>query len=45
MQRINRSDFISFHTPLTSETSNLLNEETIALCKEGKQRYSSYFSC
>lgn len=29
------SDFITFHTPLTSETSNLLNEETIALCKPG----------
>ena len=33
---VRRSDFISFHTPLTSETSNLLNEETIALCKEGE---------
>ena len=31
-----RSDFITVHTPLTPETSNLLNEKTMALCKPGE---------
>jgi len=30
-----RSDFITVHTPLTPETSNLLNEKTLAQCKPG----------
>lgn len=30
-----RSDFISFHTPLTAETKGLLNDSTIARCKRG----------
>lgn len=30
-----RSDFISVHTPLTSETTNLINDSTIAACKRG----------
>ena len=30
-----RSDFISVHTPLTSETKGLLNDQTIAKCKRG----------
>ena len=30
-----KSDFITFHTPLTPETSNLLNDKTIAKCKPG----------
>lgn len=29
------SDFITVHTPLTPETSNLLNDQTIAKCKTG----------
>lgn len=29
------SDFITVHTPLTPETSNMLNDDTIALCKKG----------
>jgi hypothetical protein len=28
-------DFITCHTPLTPETSNLLNETTMSLCKKG----------
>ncbi len=30
-----KSDFITVHTPLTPETSNLLNDETIRKCKKG----------
>jgi D-3-phosphoglycerate dehydrogenase len=30
-----QSDFISVHTPLTPETTNLLNDKTIAMCKKG----------
>lgn len=30
-----RSDFISVHTPLNEETHNLLNRETLRLCKPG----------
>ncbi len=30
-----RADFISFHTPLTEKTKNLLNAETIAKTKKG----------
>lgn len=30
-----KSDFITFHTPLTSETSNLLDDKTISKCKKG----------
>jgi D-3-phosphoglycerate dehydrogenase len=30
-----RSDFITVHTPLTDETRGLLNDRTIAQCKEG----------
>ena len=30
-----RSDFISVHTPLTNETRGLLNDQTLAVCKEG----------
>ena len=30
-----RSDFITLHTPLTKETKNLLNEETLRNCKKG----------
>jgi phosphoglycerate dehydrogenase-like enzyme len=30
-----KSDFISFHTPLNEETVNLLNDQTLALCKRG----------
>ncbi len=30
-----RSDFITVHTPLTSETKGLLNDETLARCKRG----------
>ncbi|HNX68115.1 MAG TPA: phosphoglycerate dehydrogenase [Candidatus Omnitrophota bacterium] len=29
------SDFITFHTPLTNETRNILNRETFKLCKKG----------
>ena len=31
----NRSDFITIHTPLTAETKNLINEETIRQMKDG----------
>lgn len=30
-----KSDFITIHTPLTKETSNLINKETLVLCKKG----------
>lgn len=30
-----RSDFITFHAPLTDQTRGLVNRETIALCKDG----------
>lgn len=30
-----RSDIITFHTPLNKHTSNLLNKESISLCKNG----------
>jgi D-3-phosphoglycerate dehydrogenase / 2-oxoglutarate reductase len=30
-----KSDFITVHTPLTSETNNLLNEMTLGSCKRG----------
>ena len=30
-----RSDFITVHTPLTAETKNLINKETIAIMKHG----------
>lgn len=30
-----RSDFITVHTPMSSETKGLLNDETIAKCKKG----------
>jgi len=30
-----RADFITLHTPLTPETTNLLNDDTLALCKPG----------
>lgn len=30
-----RSDFITFHTPLTQETRNIVNRETIKLMKDG----------
>ena len=29
------ADFITFHTPLTDATKNLLNDDTIAKCKDG----------
>ncbi|HTL47195.1 MAG TPA: phosphoglycerate dehydrogenase, partial [Verrucomicrobiae bacterium] len=29
------ADFITLHTPLTPETRNILNEETLKLCKKG----------
>ena len=29
------SDFITVHTPLTPETCNILNDETLAKCKAG----------
>ena len=32
---IKEADFITFHTPLTNETKNLLNAETFKLCKKG----------
>src|SRR3989338_11038226 len=32
---LKNSDFITFHTPLTAETKNLLNRETFKLCKKG----------
>jgi D-3-phosphoglycerate dehydrogenase len=30
-----KSDIITIHTPLTPETSNLINDQTIAKCKTG----------
>lgn len=30
-----QSDFISVHTPLTPQTTSLLNDKTIAMCKKG----------
>jgi phosphoglycerate dehydrogenase-like enzyme len=30
-----KSDFISLHTPLNEETVNLVNDQTLALCKRG----------
>jgi D-3-phosphoglycerate dehydrogenase / 2-oxoglutarate reductase len=30
-----QSDFITIHTPLTTDTRNLLNDETIKMCKKG----------
>lgn len=30
-----RSDFITVHTPLTPQTANIINEETILKCKDG----------
>lgn len=30
-----KADFITFHTPLTAETKDLFNDETIAKCKKG----------
>lgn len=30
-----KSDFITVHTPLTKETNNLIDDATIAKCKEG----------
>jgi D-isomer specific 2-hydroxyacid dehydrogenase, NAD binding domain len=30
-----KSDFITVHTPLTKETKNLIDDATIAKCKEG----------
>ncbi|HMK42988.1 MAG TPA: phosphoglycerate dehydrogenase [Dissulfurispiraceae bacterium] len=32
---MNRSDFITVHTPLTAETKNLFNAESITTCKKG----------
>lgn len=32
---LRRSDFITIHTPLTPETRNLINKDTIALMKDG----------
>jgi D-3-phosphoglycerate dehydrogenase len=32
---LSRADFISFHTPLTDKTKNLLNAETLAKTKKG----------
>ena len=32
-----RSDFITVHTPLTPETKNLINKETIKMMKTGVQ--------
>ena len=29
------ADFITFHTPLTDLTKNILNDDTIAMCKDG----------
>lgn len=30
-----RSDFVTFHTPITSETKNLVNKKTIQMMKDG----------
>ncbi|OQA55392.1 MAG: D-3-phosphoglycerate dehydrogenase [Candidatus Omnitrophica bacterium ADurb.Bin277] len=32
---LKNSDFLTFHTPLTNETRNLLNKDTFKLCKKG----------
>lgn len=32
-----KSDFITFHTPLTPDTKDLLNDDTILKCKKGVQ--------
>jgi D-3-phosphoglycerate dehydrogenase len=32
---LKNSDFVTFHTPLTAETKNLLNKETFKFCKKG----------
>ncbi len=32
---LKNSDFVTFHTPLTAETRNLLNKDTFKLCKKG----------
>lgn len=32
---LKNADFITFHTPLTADTKNLLNAETFKLCKKG----------
>lgn len=32
---LKQADFITFHTPLTSETRYLLNRDTLKLCKKG----------
>lgn len=29
------SDFVTLHTPLTGDTKNLINDETISKCKKG----------
>jgi len=34
-QLYSRSDFISVHTPLNNETKNLINSNSLALCKKG----------
>lgn len=34
-EAITRADFITMHCPLTSETNNLINKDTIARCKDG----------
>ena len=30
-----RADFITIHTPLTKDTRNLINKDTLAKCKKG----------
>ena len=32
---LRRADFISLHTPLTEQTKNILNKESLAKCKRG----------
>lgn len=32
---LKNADFLTFHTPLTNETKNLLNRDTFKLCKKG----------
>lgn len=32
---LERSDFITLHTPLTETTKNILNKNTLAMCKKG----------
>lgn len=34
-EMLSRADFISVHTPMTPDTRNILNRETIAKCKRG----------